>query len=245
MPTSEFCSRAIRSILVSVPTAAAARFAARAAGAGARSRMDCDPARTDSGLPAASAPAAGGVCGSEVRPLAEIRLPRITAPARRSVRTTNASLAVWSRPARAIPHWSSSCRRSRCCSFRSSGTPCSGPRGPARFFVRIELIRIASASGSFRERSSTPDPADRSPRFWREYFSTSDRDVSRPACMRGCGSRMRIGAIFARNGDVATAPNDRATKAARSAHAGRTRNVAVARRKYSPESRRSIGRVRC
>ena len=81
---------------VSVPMPAAARFAEMAAPVpGTRAaRVSVERVRI-LGQSAAAAPAAGGVAGADIRPLAQVGLPRMTAPAARNFCATKESFGTF------------------------------------------------------------------------------------------------------------------------------------------------------
>ena len=94
-----------------------------------------------SGEAAAAAPAAGGVTGTDVGPLAEIGLAENDrAGVAKFLGYGGILRRSGSRPAPAIPRWS--CMRSAVSmlSLIRTGIPCRGPRGPLLFALLIESV---------------------------------------------------------------------------------------------------------
>src|SRR6185503_11508005 len=166
---------------VSVPTAAAHKFAATAA-----PEPELDP----HGL--RSSTYGFFVCPPRpLQPLDDLLdrklahslrfvLPRITAPASRNLCATNASCCGFaptsaSEPAVVIIR--------SCVSMLSlirTGMPCKGPRGPLSLRSRSRATAIRSASGFISMTEYSPGPFLSTSLMRSEYFSTSSRDVYLP-----------------------------------------------------------------
>jgi hypothetical protein len=88
-----------------------------------------------------------------------LALPRITAPARRSRRTTNASRGTWAPTRASDPAVVSILSRVSKLSLTRMGMPCRGPRGPFRRRSASSSAAISTAAGltSITELSWIPD----------------------------------------------------------------------------------------
>src|ERR1035438_5140526 len=176
---------------VSVPTAAAHKFAAVAA---PDPELDPDVLRSNAyGLrvkpPRPDHPDVECVDRKLAHSL-RLVLPRITAPASRRRDTIKAS-AGGLEPARASdPAVVIMLSAVAMLSLISTGMPCSGPRGPRLLRSASRLSAMASASG-FSSMMLCRDGPERSTAAMRaRYFSASDRAVSWPDSMRCCRSAM-------------------------------------------------------
>ena len=99
------------------------------------------------GKPAAAAPSADRMAGANVRPLAEVGLAQMTAPASRSFCATKESFAGREPTSASDP--AVVCMRSAVSmlSLIRTGTPCSGPRAPLALRSWSSACAMARASG--------------------------------------------------------------------------------------------------
>ena len=119
-------------------------------------------------------------------------LPRMTAPAARSLCATNESLGGFDPTSASDPAVVIILSAVSMLSLISTGTPCSGPRGPLAFRSSSSASAIESASGfsSMIAFMAGPRLSISSMRAW--YFSTSERAVYLSDFIPSCSSGIVI-----------------------------------------------------
>ena len=119
-----------------------------------------------------------------------LALPRITAPASRSRLTRNASPAGACSASASEPALVTMRSAVSMFALRTTGMPCSGPRGPDACHSRSRARAMSRASGltSIIARSAGPERSMVSTRS--RYQATSSSDDSSPRCIWSCRSAM-------------------------------------------------------